>query len=420
MALCHKLTGKVLRLICSLQYSPEFACGWLRCNKWSRTMHITKIVRFVFIVLALQPSLGWLGAADPKIKLTPILRGGTGGYHAYRIPSMIVAPNGDLLVFCEGRKSDLNDDGDIDLLQTRSSDGGVTWQPHQLVFEEGGTARIKFGNPTVVLDSKTGTLWLAANRDYLTEKGARAGGALVLFRSNDSGQTWSQPIDISASVRQADWGHHAFGPGIGIQIQHGPMAGRLVLPANFRRSFDKSQPSFSHTIISDDHGTTWKLGGVLGQYTNECQLAEFVEEGRAGLLINMRNHWGRAGIAEKSGKRLVARSYDGGATWDAEQIDPALPEPPCQASLLRYSFASDREKSVLLFANPAGTSRKNLTVRMSLNEGRTWTSGKLLAAGSAAYSCLARLPDGRVAAVVETDGYMQLSFAAFPLVWLDD
>ena len=108
-----------------------------------------------------------------------------------------------------------------------------------------------------------------------------------------------------------------------MQLRHGDHNGRLLLPANFRKSFDKRQPSYSHVVFSDDHGTTWKLGGVLGDYTNECQLAEIVEDGRAGLLINMRNHWGRGGFPEKSGNRLVARSFDGGVSWGSEVMDAA-------------------------------------------------------------------------------------------------
>lgn len=366
-----------------------------------------------------------LGTGDRKLQ-TPaplparvdVLTGGQGGFLAYRIPSLIVAPNGDLLVFCEARKESLDDDGDIDLVQARSKDGGKTWLPHELIYEEGGNAKIKYGNPTAVVDTQQGAIWLATNRDFLNEKGVRAGGALVLFRSDDSGATWSKPIDITATVRQPDWGHHAFGPGIGIQIQHGSQKGRLVLPANFRRSFDKSKPSYSHILYSDDHGRTWQLGGVLGDYTNECQIAETLDEGRSGLLINMRNHWGRGGVAAKSGNRLVARSADGGATWSAEQMDPALPEQPCQASLFRHEFASGDKKSVLLFANPTAGKRTNLTVRMSQDEGRTWPVSKLLVAGPAAYSCMARLPDGRVGAIVETAGYRKLSFVAFELGWL--
>ena len=347
-----------------------------------------------------------------------VFAGGVDGYFAYRIPSLVVAPNSDLLVFCEARKTNLSDDGDIDLLMKRSTDRGRTWLKQQLIYEEGGEARIKYGNPTALVDEETGTIWLATNRDYLTERGARAGGTLVLLRSDDNGRSWSKPIDITASIKGPDWGHHAFGPGIGIQLRLGQHKGRLLFPANFRRSFDKRKPSYSHVIYSNDHGRTWKLGGTLGDYTNECQVAEMTEKGRPGLLINMRNHWGRGGFPVKSGKRLVARSFDGGQSWDAEEMDAALPEPPCQASLYRYSFAKNAEPSRLLFANPIGPGRANLRVRLSLDEGRTWPHGKLIAIGSTAYSCMARLPDDHVGIIYERSNYQRISFSAFPVDWL--
>ena len=348
-------------------------------------------------------------------KRVDVFTGDEEGYFAYRIPSLIVAPNGDLLVFCEARKTNLSDDGDIDLLMKRSTDGGATWKPQQLIYEEGGTARIKYGNPTAVVDEETGVIWLAANRDYLTERGARAGGTLVQFRSDDSGKTWSKPIDITASIKKPDWGHYAFGPGIGVQIRHGEHKGRLLFPANFRKSFNKRQPSYSHVIFSDDYGKTWKLGGILGDYTNECQLAEIIEKGKPGLLINMRNHWGRGGFPKKSGNRLVSRSFDGGQSWDTEAMDRALPEPPCQASLYRYSFATKEEPSRLLFANPIGPGGSNLRVRLSLDEGRTWPKGKLIYIGSAAYSCMARLPDDRVGIIYERANYQRISFSTFSI-----
>lgn len=359
----------------------------------------------------------WIMAKEKSSvpKHVDVFTAGVDGYFAYRIPSFIVAPNGDLLVFCEARKDNLSDDGNIDLVMKRSTDGGHTWLPHKLIFEEGGDARIKYGNPTAVIDADTSVIWLATNRDFLTERGARAGGSLVLFRSNDSGATWSPPVDISDSVRKPDWGHHAFGPGIGIQIRFGTHAGRLVLPANFRNSFNKQQPSYSHVIVSDDHGKTWKLGGTLGRYTNECQVAEISEDGRNGLLVNMRNHWGRGGFPLKSGKRLVARSFDAGQTWDTEMMDPALPEPPCQASLYRYSFATKDEPSRLLFANPIGPGRSNLRVRLSLDEGRTWPHGRLISVGSAAYSCMARLPNDRLGIIYERGNYQRISFSAITL-----
>jgi sialidase-1 len=73
----------------------------------------------------------------------------------------------------------------------------------------------------------------------------------------------------------------------------------------------------------------------------------------------------------------------------------------------------------LLFANPTGPGRSNLRVRLSLDEGKTWTEGKLVSSGSAAYSCMARLPDGRVGIVYERNNYQQISFSVFPVNWLE-
>ena len=353
-------------------------------------------------------------------KRVDVFTGGIDGYFAYRIPSLITAPNGDLLLFCEARKNDLNDDGDIDLLMKRSTDGGATWLPQELIYEEGGDAPIKYGNPTAVVDEETGVIWLATNRDNLTDGGARTGGTLVLFHSTDSGKTWSEPVEITASIKKPDWGHHAFGPGVGVQIRHGEHKGRLLFPANFRKSFDKAQPSFSHVIMSDDHGKTWRLGGVLGDYTNECQIAEIVENGKYGLLMNMRNHWGRGGFPKKSGNRLVSRSFDGGESWDAEAMDAALPEPPCQASLYRYSSGTNANQDRLLFANPIGPGRSNLRVRLSRDEGQTWPYGKLISVGSTAYSCMTKLPDGKVGIVYERNNYQQISFSTFSVDWLEE
>ncbi|MHC4407059.1 MAG: sialidase family protein [Planctomycetota bacterium] len=363
--------------------------------------------------------LGPARADENGLEQIDVFVSGRLGYHTYRIPALIVSPRGTLLVFCEGRKQSRSDDGDIDMLLRRSTDGGKTWLPVQLVHEEGGDARIKFGNPCPIVDSETKTVWLSMNRDYLDDRGRRQGGAIVLMHSSDDGRTWSAPVDVTAQVKRPNWGHYAQGPGVGVQIRRGPHKGRLVVPANYRESFDKRQPSYSHVIYSDDHGKRWQLGGILGPYTNECQVVQILEDGKPGLLINMRNHWGRAGQPERSGRRLVSRSFDGGRTWSPEAMDPALSDPPCQASILRYSWAEGDQKSCIAFANPAGPGRANLTVRLSYDEGRTWPVSKTIYKGSAAYSCLARLADGRLGLIYERDDYGKLTFASLALAWLE-
>jgi sialidase-1 len=172
-------------------------------------------------------------------------------------------------------------------------------------------------------------------------------------------------------------------------------------------------------IYSDDHGRTWQLGGPVGPHTNECQVAELAD---GALLINARNHWGRYGKQpDKAGMRAVARSKDGGQTWSEPQLDKALIEPACQASLLRYTWPGPNGKSRLLFANPASPNRRHrLTVRLSYDEGVTWPVSKLIYDGHSAYSCLSVLPDGRIGLLYERDDSKKITFLAFTLDWLTE
>ena len=90
--------------------------------------------------------------------------------------------------------------------------------------------------------------------------------------------------------------------------------------------------------------------------------------------------------------------------------DPALVEPVCQASLIRYS------PEVVLFSNPADAKgRHHLTVRASTDQGQTWPRSRLICEGSSAYSSLAVLPSGEIGLLYERDNYKHLTFARFPL-----
>lgn len=359
------------------------------------------------VVLAIFAGDFFLASAD-ELKGIDVFVAGTDGYFAYRIPALLTSKSGTLLAFCEGRKTTLSDDGDNDLVVRRSADGGQTWQRLQLVHEEGGDAVISIGNPCPVLDPSTGRIYLSMNRKN---------GRVLVCHSDDDGTTWSKVRDITDSASQPGWGWYAMGPGIGIALERGPHRGRLIIPANHRETPDRSGPSASHIIYSDDHGETWKLGGTVGLHTNECQLVETVADGGSELLINMRNHWARSGKRpELAGRRLISRSRDDGMTWTEAVRDEALIEPTCQASLLRYSWPSDSQRSVLLFANPDSTTkRERMTVRASFDEGRTWPNRKLIDPGPSGYCCLTRLKDGRIGLLYERDDYKRLTLVTFRL-----
>ncbi len=338
-----------------------------------------------------------LAAAASPDQVDVFVRG-QDGYHTYRIPAVVVSTKGTVLAFCEGRKHNQRDHGDIDLLLKRSFDGGKTWGRQQLVFEEGGTAEITIGNPCPVVDRTTGVIWLPFCRDN---------DRIFVTSSDDDGATWAKPVEITRTVKDPAWSWYATGPGCGIQLK----SGRLVIPCDHK--VGTPQTFRSHIIYSDDHGATWKRGGVLGDHTNECQI---VERQDGTLLLNMRSY-------HQKNRRAIATSKDGGLSWSEVTLDPALIEPVCQASLVRFSDRDGRSTGRLLFSNPASTKREKMTVRLSKDDGRTWPIARLLHEGPAAYSALVVLPDGTLGCLYERgtkSSYEKISFARFTLDWLID
>jgi sialidase-1 len=337
-------------------------------------------------------------AAEPV--QVPVFVAGQGGYHTYRIPSVIVSPKGTVLAFCEGRKAGRGDTGDIDLLLKRSTDGGKTWGESQVVWDDADNV---CGNPCPVVDAKTGTVWLLMTHNLRTDTEAKivagtgTGSRTVwITKSRDDGATWAKPVEITKGVKKPGWTWYATGPGVGIQLK----SGRLLIPCDSKSDGGKVRES--HVIFSDDGGKSWKLGGVVGPGCNECQAVELAD---GSVMLNMRG-------VPPGKHRLVAISTDGGETFTKPVEDPALVEPVCQASILRLPG----EGGGILFSNPASTRREKLTVRLSRDEGKTWPVAKLLHPGPAAYSCLTVLPGGEVGCLYERGArqpYEEIVFARF-------
>ncbi|MFC1634102.1 exo-alpha-sialidase [Planctomycetota bacterium] len=335
---------------------------------------------------------------EKGLSKTVIYESGKQGYHTYRIPALVVTGNGTLLAFCEGRKTNRSDHGDIDLMLRRSSDGGRTWDQQRIVYEEGDTEKITIGNPCAVVDEATGIVWLAFCRNN---------DRVFITHSTDEGKNWVQPGEITEKVKEPEWGWYATGPGHGIQLQHGEHKGRLVLPCDCGNSKgwgDWDKKGHSLVIYSDDHGKSWARGGVTENGMNECEVVELAD---GSLLLSMRNYRGPK-------QRAFAVSKDGGHTWSSPQHHEQVYCPTCQASMHRCSWQPNR----ILYSGPGGPGRENMTIRMSYDEGKTWPAAKVLKKGSAAYSDLAMLPDGRIGCLYEVDGYKQIVFAGFPLQWL--
>ena len=80
------------------------------------------------------------------------------------------------------------------------------------------------------------------------------------------------------------------------------------------------------------------------------------------------------------------------------------------ASLVRFGKR-------LLFSNPDAMERKNVTVRMSGDNGVTWKVKRSVEPGPSGYSDLAVLPDGTILLLYERSN-TALTLARFNLKWL--
>jgi len=358
--------------------------------------------RFTAVLTALILAGAFSAAGErPAVLEQSLWKSGHGGlYKGYRIPSLIVSAKGTLLAFIEGRNEG-HDSGDIGTVLRRSTDNGRTWGPEIVVWDDGLNT---CGNPCPVVDEASGRIWLFMTWNHGQDREPAIIRGVSRFRrlpflcySDDDGMTWSKPVDLSETCREASWGWYATGPGIGIQLKKGKYRGRLVIPAD--HSYDDPEGKIaggpfgfgSHALISDDRGKTWRMSRPIRPGCNECQVAE-LPDGK--LVMNMRSYNGTF-------CRAVSYSGDGGETWSPIEHAYQLVESICQAGLLDYG--EYRGRRLYLFSNPAVPVRRtHLTVRFSADGCRTWYAAKLIWPGQSSYSCLARLPDGRIGLLFET------------------
>src|SRR3546814_616031 len=168
-------------------------------------------------------------------------------------------------------------------------------------------------------------------------------------------------------------------------------SGRLVIPL---KTSGKEQDGVSRrvgVIFSDDHGKTWQPGGIIPPVIGEMSESTLFENGEGILVHNMRWHDGLY--------RAVSKSSDGGLTWSDPKPDLGLPDPVCQGSIYRYSSDSDDKR--VLFSNlnhqQTGTAYRNqLTLKLSEDDGESWSFSRQIVPGPSGYSDIAVTKSGKV------------------------
>jgi sialidase-1 len=366
-------------------------------------------------LLAAALPLATAGAASaktaPEFSQQVIFAQHTDGYYCFRIPAVVRANDGTLLAFAEGRVNSCGDAGDIDLVLKRSTDGGRTWGPLQVVLPGNGDTR---GNPAPVVDRRTGrvvlmTTWNPGNDDTIRHP--------FVQTSDDDGATWSAARDLIAELVKPEWNSwYATGPGHAVQLQHGPHKGRLIVPANHEGDGGalKGGPQGGHLNYSDDGGLTWKIGADDTRTTNDVSPGELsateLADGR--IYVNARDNTGT-----DPGNRNTATSSDGGLTFDAPfRTLPKIDAPKVQGSVLRAG------KNIYLSVPDHPVTREVMAIRSSTDNGRNFQKiGKVINWGPSAYSDLVDLGSDQLGLLYEAGQagpYEEIRWARFNTAYL--
>lgn len=341
--------------------------------------------------------------------------------YGYRIPSLLVTDKGTILAFAE-RRLGLHDHAQNDIILRRSVDNGENWGSEIVVHEDGMNS---INDPLTVQLSDGRVMMMFARFPY--GRHARNSGWIkmaepgydnpqlniltYIMYSEDDGLTWSEPVDISKSVKPAHW-LNANAPGAMIQLGKGVHKGRIIaslwgtVPV---KQGDKVGRNWEVLAAwSDDMGKTWQRTEPLEDpengFPNESQIAEAAD---GTVIIVSRNQGGET-------MRKKAFSEDGGISWSAFKTDPGLPSVACMGSFIKGHKKKDGTWD--LYASfPSNQGRKDGQIAISTDMGKSFKIKKIIA-GAFAYSASQIAANGKnLLLLYEADKYKTIRFLRIPL-----
>ena len=177
------------------------------------------------------------------------------------------------------------------------------------------------------------------------------------------------------------------------------------------------RPSIITSIHSDDNGLSWERGDIVCRHNDNIDDNILINPSETipvqlndgSVMLNIRSE-------SEIDRRLIAVSPDGSTNWTIRGFDNALLEPVCMASIIKSNQLNDKDTNDILFINPDNlenithppghlneNDRKRLTVKLSLDDAKTWPISKVIEEGPSGYSDVAQLASGDFLCIYECE-----------------
>nr|WP_199343301.1 exo-alpha-sialidase [Corynebacterium diphtheriae] len=397
------------------------------------------------------------------------------GQRCYRIPALITAKDGSLLLAFDDRygpdeksktwcRDAPYDPGNssaaikqTDIALYRSVNDGKTFENYGFIAQGTKDSRgLSYTDPALVVDRSSGKIFAFFVRGYdkrvaQAVSGYHSGNVegpitnrnvqdTVVIESEDNGRTWKNMKLISNLTDKVVVGGNTYTgrgrfvtSGSGVQLKFGLHAGRLIVPIAVDIDQSDSAKFVNLAIYSDDGGDTWEIGeGVAGVGYVSGDENKIIELSDGRLMMNSKEF--------KGGMRWSSYSEDQGKTW-SDPVDHLIAPPDhpnmynagINVGLIRaYPNAPENSAAakVLLYSAPIDSrrgsdfdtdGRKNGWVMGSCDDGKTWSFGRQVEKSRFQYSSMAVMSDGNIGMVYESgtrEEGMNLKFAKFNMAWL--
>lgn len=325
------------------------------------------------------------------------------GSHYWRIPAMVVlhhqqgenaSKNGRVVTMADNR---FNHNGDlpqhIDVYERHSDDNGATWSTHKMVVGTEADHALVGGNhgfgDVSLVECASGKIVaiMVGGPGYF---GSTPSNPIVptIITSTDGGDTWSTPRTLTDELYNTTYTEGAVqgsfaGSGRGLMLQRQKdeqLNGRIMFAMSHRFANNNIQ---EYIIYSDDEGATWKFS-TQSAYSggDESKLVELAD---GTVMISVR----------QGGQRGYNKSTDGGVTWGTQAKWADISGCACNGDILYVN------KHVMLHSYPNNGSRKNLTIKASFDDGKSWSNPYVVCAPGASYSTMDVTKDGDIAIFYE-------------------